>query len=118
MMDNSVGFSEPNPHSACGHHVLGDDCRFCSIRRLSICAALDQDELSFLEGMSGDAVFEEKSTLFREEDESISVYNVTVGVVRLVRSLPDGRRQITGFALPGDFLGLALQNSGNFQPKP
>jgi len=114
MMDNSSGFTEPHRHGACGHHVPGDECRFCSIRRLSVCSALDQDELSFLEGMAGDSVFEEKSTLFREEDESISVYNVTSGVVRLVRSLPDGRRQITGFALPGDFLGLALQKQWKF----
>lgn len=32
------------------------------------------------------------------------------GVVRLYKSLPDGRRQIMGFALPGDFLGLALMD--------
>jgi len=114
MMDNSVVFSEPHTQGTCGHHTLGDDCRYCSIRRLSVCAALDQDELSFLEGLSGDAVFDEKSTLFREEDEAVSVYNVTSGVVRLVRSLPDGRRQITGFALPGDFLGLALEKSWKF----
>jgi len=39
-----------------------------------------------------------------------SVFNVTEGVVRLYKSLPDGRRQIVGFALPGDFLGLALMD--------
>jgi len=52
-MDNSGGFTEPHRHGACGYHVPGDDCRFCSIRRLSVCSALDQDELSFLEGMAG-----------------------------------------------------------------
>ncbi len=114
VMDNNGAFTERHQHGACGHHVLGDDCRFCSIRRLSVCSALDQDELSFLEGMYGDAVFDEKSTLFREEDDSISVFNITAGVVRLVRSLSDGRRQITGFALPGDFLGLALEKSWRF----
>jgi CRP/FNR family transcriptional regulator len=39
-----------------------------------------------------------------------SVFNVTEGIVRLYKSLPDGRRQIVGVALPGDFLGLALQD--------
>jgi CRP/FNR family transcriptional regulator len=39
-----------------------------------------------------------------------SVFNVTEGIVRLYKSLPDGRRQIVGFALPGDFLGLALMD--------
>ena len=32
---------------------------------------------------------------------------MTAGVARLYKLLPDGRRQIIGFALPGDFLGTA-----------
>jgi CRP/FNR family transcriptional regulator len=32
---------------------------------------------------------------------------VLEGVLRLYKLLPDGRRQFIGFALPGDFLGLA-----------
>jgi len=39
-----------------------------------------------------------------------SMFNITGGIVRLYKSLPDGRRQIVGFALPGDFLGLALMD--------
>jgi len=35
-----------------------------------------------------------------------SVYNLLEGVMRLYKLLPDGRRQIVGFALPGDFLGM------------
>jgi CRP/FNR family transcriptional regulator len=34
--------------------------------------------------------------------------------VRLYKLLPDGRRQIVGFALPGDFLGLALADGYGF----
>jgi CRP/FNR family transcriptional regulator len=33
---------------------------------------------------------------------------VLEGVLRLYKLLPDGRRQIVGFALPGDFLGLSV----------
>jgi len=36
--------------------------------------------------------------------------NVTEGIVRLYKSLPDGRRQIVGFALPEIFFGLALMD--------
>ena len=45
--------------------------------------------------------------LFHEGDAADFVYNVTRGVMKLYKLLPDGRRQITGFLLPGDFLGLA-----------
>jgi CRP/FNR family transcriptional regulator, anaerobic regulatory protein len=107
-MENGGALAKPHDMEACSHHARGDHCRFCNIRRLSICAALEADELAMFEDMSSDTVFEDKATLFREEDKAVSVYNVTSGVVRMVRSLSDGRRQITGFALPGDFLGLAL----------
>ena len=113
-MDRNSEIVPPHETSPCSHHVKGDECRFCNVRHLSVCAAIDADELSFLEDMSGDTIFDEKSTLFHEEEEAVSVYNVTSGMVRLVRSLPDGRRQITGFAMAGDFLGLSLEKSWNF----
>jgi CRP/FNR family transcriptional regulator, anaerobic regulatory protein len=46
-------------------------------------------------------------TLFSEGDEADSVYEVTRGMLRLYKLLPDGRRQITGFLSAGHFLGLA-----------
>ncbi|WP_268995456.1 helix-turn-helix domain-containing protein [Microvirga roseola] len=49
-----------------------------------------------------------KTTLFTQEEPAGSVFNIGEGVVRLYKLLPDGRRQIVGFALAGDFLGLAL----------
>jgi CRP/FNR family transcriptional regulator len=113
-MDNIGSSAHPHDANGCAHHVAGDECKFCNVRRLSVCAALDASELSFLEDISGDSIFSEKSTVFREEDEAFSVFNVTSGVVRLVRSLSDGRRQITGFALPGDFLGLSLEKVWSF----
>ncbi len=36
------------------------------------------------------------------------VFTLTSGFLRLQRDLSDGRRQIIGFALPGDFVGLGL----------
>jgi len=48
------------------------------------------------------------AALFAQDDEAMAVYNVTDGAIRLSRLLPDGRRHVMGFALVGDFLGLAL----------
>lgn len=113
-MDNIDSLAHSYRENGCSHHVAGDECRFCNVRRLSVCAALDASELSFLEDMSGDSVFAEKASLFREEDKAVSIFNITAGVVRLVRSLANGRRQLTGFALPGDFLGLSLEKVWTF----
>jgi len=45
--------------------------------------------------------------LFSEGEDAGSVYEVTGGMLRLYKLLPDGRRQITGFATAGHLLGLA-----------
>ena len=42
------------------------------------------------------------------------VFNVTSGVVKLYKLMLDGRRQITGFLLPGDFLGLASRTGYSY----
>ena len=49
-------------------------------------------------------------TIFSEGELADSVFGLSRGVVRLYKALPDGRRQILIFALPGEFLGLALAN--------
>jgi CRP/FNR family transcriptional regulator len=44
--------------------------------------------------------------LFTTGQAAGTVYNLTAGFARLYKLLPDGRRQVIGFALPGDFLGV------------
>jgi CRP/FNR family transcriptional regulator len=49
--------------------------------------------------------FPAHSTIFAESDPSTTVYMLIHGTAGLYKMLADGRRQIVGFALPGDFLG-------------
>jgi CRP/FNR family transcriptional regulator len=49
--------------------------------------------------------FPAHSTIFTESAPSTTVYMITYGTAGLYKMLADGRRQIVGFALPGDFLG-------------
>lgn len=83
-------------------------CEACNVRMLSICSALDMKELAEIEHLSRPLCYSPRSVLQREGETSDTVYNVTSGMVRLSRTLPDGQRQIIGFAVPGDFLGLDL----------
>lgn len=84
-------------------------CYECAVRPISICAALSDDELHELEGLSHSELLAAKQTLFSQGEPVDSAFNVTSGCFRLFKLLPDGRRQIVGFALPGDFLGLSPQ---------
>ncbi|MEM7173504.1 MAG: helix-turn-helix domain-containing protein [Pseudomonadota bacterium] len=46
-------------------------------------------------------------SLFYEGEATKYAFNVTSGTLKTYKLLPDGRRQITGFQVTGDFLGLA-----------
>ncbi len=84
------------------------DCATCKVRCQSVCAALEPVEWQEFERVADTAVLPPGTTLFTQGDAAGHVHTVTAGTVRLYKLLPDGRRQIVGFALPGDFLGLAL----------
>ena len=58
--------------------------------------------------------FERDRCVFCEGEVASSYFKVVSGAVRLFKTLVDGRRQIVGFALPGDFFGLALQSDYSF----
>ncbi|QWG17109.1 helix-turn-helix domain-containing protein [Bradyrhizobium sediminis] len=85
----------------------GQVCTDCAIRQFSLCAALDKAELRELEHLGRHIHFASCETVFAQEEMTTSFYNLMEGVMRLYKLLPDGRRQIVGFSLPGDFLGLA-----------
>lgn len=99
--------AEPDGH-VCKHALSENGCDRCEVRLFSICGALSSDELAALDQISQARVFAAKSVMFEQGSPAVSVFNITEGVVRLYKSLSDGRRQIVGFALPGDFLGLAM----------
>jgi CRP/FNR family transcriptional regulator, anaerobic regulatory protein len=47
-----------------------------------------------------------KGIVFSEGDPATYIYRIETGAVALYKVAADGRRQILGFAYPGDFLGL------------
>ena len=71
-----------------------------------MCAAVEFEHLGALEQIVSHRRYPAGQAIFEEGDEADYVYNISEGEVRLYKLLPDGRRQITGFLQPGDFLGL------------
>jgi CRP/FNR family transcriptional regulator len=92
----------------------GQTCADCAIRGFSVCALLDKIEMRDFEQLSRRVRFSTCETVFAQEDITLSFYNLLDGVVRLYKLLPDGRRQIVGFALPGDFLGMTTADRHGF----
>ncbi|MEN3931649.1 helix-turn-helix domain-containing protein [Microvirga sp. W0021] len=106
-------FGDPN----CGGCVLdpsGCLCDGCKIRPLSVCNVLNEQEIKTFRNLGHSVGYNAKTSLFSQDEEADAVFNLTEGMVRLYKLLPDGRRQIVGFALPGDFLGLAFEPTYSF----
>jgi CRP/FNR family transcriptional regulator len=82
-------------------------CHDCTVRRQAICGALEDDEIGALEAILTPATLDANQTLVSEGGPRQRVYSLTSGMIRLSNLLPDGRRQITGFLYPGDYFGLA-----------
>jgi CRP/FNR family transcriptional regulator len=87
-------------------------CSACTVRPFGACASLDPTDMDEFERISRHVRYAACETVFAQEDVTTSFYNVLDGVLRLYKLLPDGRRQIVGFALPGDFLGMATERHG------
>jgi CRP/FNR family transcriptional regulator len=98
----------------CPNAKSSNECEHCQARTLSVCAALEPGELASFDRIARKMCFPAKETMFEQDEPSDVVYNITSGSVRLYKLLPDGRRQVVGFALTGDFLGLSMAERNVF----
>jgi len=76
--------------------------------------ACDRSELAELKRLAVPLRLNGGQTIFSEGDAATSAFGLSHGVVRLYKLLPDGRRQIVAFALPGDFLAMPLADRFSF----
>ena len=98
-------FSVTAPPQRCTHQLVSP-CNTCEVRDYAACAPLNPEEQKRLTSIMTSVDVPAHQPIFDEADAAEHVYNVTGGAVKIYKLLPDGRRQITGFLLPGDFLGL------------
>lgn len=89
-------------------------CSHCVGRRLSICNSVNDCDLAVVANESSRLTVPDGRTFIEEGAPAQDFFVVTGGRVKLFTLLPDGRRQITGFAEGGDFLGLAASKSYAF----
>jgi CRP/FNR family transcriptional regulator len=99
-----------------GAHSVGDcaDCVHCHIRMLSVCGVFASNELEHVQRLVSHRHIERGGQLFEENQPASLAYTLAEGAMRLYKLLPDGRRQVVGFALPGDFLGLAASGKYSY----
>jgi CRP/FNR family transcriptional regulator len=89
-------------------------CAHCGARTQSVCNAIPDTELRRLSEASTTHTVAPGSSFITEGEAASAFFNITGGTARLYKLLPDGRRQITGFAGTGHFLGLAVSDTYAF----
>jgi CRP/FNR family transcriptional regulator len=88
-------------------YAAARNCQNCPVQGLSLCNSLQHDELAELNSFVTNSQYKNHDILFDQDTPANWVHIVTEGVVRLHKTLADGRRMVIGFALPGDFLGFS-----------
>jgi CRP-like cAMP-binding protein len=82
-------------------------CEQCPLRALPQFRAFETTELSFISSFkTGELVAETGATILAEGAHSAHMYTLLSGWAFRYKTLPDGRRQILNYMLPGDLLGL------------
>jgi CRP/FNR family transcriptional regulator len=83
-------------------------CTHCDLGSRAFCAGLSPQQFRRFMSVLGQVTTGPATTLFREGEPSLHLYTIATGAVKLYKLLPDGRRQITAFLVPGDFFGLPV----------
>lgn len=92
----------------------GHVCASCDVRLQTFCGVLQANELEQFRSRGSVSQLNAGESLFHEGDPARMVFNLTRGSLKLYKLLADGRRQVTGFLYPGDFLGLAVEDEHAF----
>ncbi len=80
-------------------------CGDCPIRERAVCAYCDSDALDALSAIKTYRDFPAGRDILAAGEVSPMVGSIVRGVVKLTKSLPDGRAQMVGLLFPGDFVG-------------
>lgn len=80
-------------------------CEDCPIRYNAVCSRCEPDELTELEQIKYYRSYAAGQTIFFAGDPLEYVGSIVSGVSSLTRTMPDGRVQMVGLLLPGDFMG-------------
>ncbi|MHA7776897.1 Crp/Fnr family transcriptional regulator [Roseibium sp. M-1] len=84
-------------------------CHACPLRQKKVFRSLEERELDFVATFkTGELTVEAGATIVLEQNKSPHLYTILEGWAFRHKTLPDGRRQVLNFALPGDLVGLQL----------
>src|SRR5581483_11811089 len=91
-----------------------DPCTDCPIRSRALCRALSTEQLARLRRLSYRKRYPSGRLITGVDPAESWCAQVVSGVVKLTKTLPDGRQQIVGLLFPADFLGRPFAASSPY----
>jgi CRP/FNR family transcriptional regulator, anaerobic regulatory protein len=92
----------------------GHPCTGCPVRPITVCRSLAAPTLAELSRLGTMQRLQPGQPVFHEGDPAKRVFMLTMGALKIYTLLADGRRQVTGFMFPGDFLGVTVDDEYAF----
>ena len=93
------------PNQRYSHVRCGD----CPIRERAVCAYCSGDDLATLDAIKAYRDFPAAREILASGEAAPIVGSIVKGVVKLTKTLQDGRTQMVGLLFPGDFVGHAMR---------
>jgi CRP-like cAMP-binding protein len=81
-------------------------CRACPVRSLPAFTKLPDDRIDFIQSMKSNHLRYDAGSWIIHAGAAAELYTLFSGWAFRFKTLPDGRRQILNFMLPGDLIGL------------
>jgi len=80
-------------------------CDTCPVREISVCSILPREQRKQIALKSHNRHAAKGDVLAVEGDRAAQIASVTSGVIKMTKTLSDGRQQIVGLAFPSDMVG-------------
>ncbi|MEL7090571.1 MAG: Crp/Fnr family transcriptional regulator [Pseudomonadota bacterium] len=83
------------------------DCSRCPLRKMDVFCEMTADEVAFMTRFkTGELTAQPGTEIMAQGQSSTHLFTCLKGMGVRYKTLEDGRRQVIGFVLPGDFVGL------------
>src|SRR5208337_2650391 len=89
-------------------------CGPCAVRQGAVCNTLNPDEIQALSRISRRRVVPAGQMILGEGEAHTLFANIVSGVVKLTKTLEDGRQHIIGLLFASDFLGRAFRQDNPY----
>jgi CRP/FNR family transcriptional regulator len=80
-------------------------CDTCTVRHRAVCGALSRAEIERLNAIAHHRTVPSGQAIVSDHDRVTSFANIISGVVKLTKTMNDGRQQILGLQFASDFIG-------------